>query len=47
MLRFIASGMGVLACASLLLLKKQQDAPSPEKSSTAAKVAIPQIEPRV
>jgi len=46
MLRFIASGMGVLACASLLLLAKQPDAPSPEKSSRGAKVAIPQMEPR-
>ena len=47
MLRFLATGIAVLAFASFLHVKKPQEGPTPQKSSGGgAKVAIPQIEPR-
>jgi hypothetical protein len=46
MLRFIASSVGVLICASFLYLEKPQNTSALHKPGSGVKVAIPQIEPR-
>ena len=46
MLRFIASSVSLLICASFLYLEKPQNTSAPHKPGSGAKVAIPQIEPR-